>query len=159
MQAKTVTREQVIRAAGESRSVSETARRLGLCSRTMSGRTGRMLRSLVPELETMLGKGAPGKPSTESAEAAPQKAVRDDGCPYHRGLYRTLFIESNRGFAEPDALVSRLGELGHKESAVRFALAVLKNPNHQSNGGRSTLLTEGTKVKLIALERRQPTGF
>ena len=74
-------------------------------------------------------------------------------CPYRRGLYRSLFIESNSGYSELDSLVSRVAGMGHPEKAVRFAWAVLKNPGHQSNGRRSTVLAEGTKMKLIALRR------
>ena len=150
-----ITREQVIEATTASKTITEIGRKLGLCGETLSGRDGRLLRSLLPGLDAMLAanRARARAASTESrkAGATPEAEAAAD-CPYRRGLYRTLFIESNRGFAALEELVSRLAAKGHPEKAVRFAWAVLRNPNHQSNSKRSTVIAEGPKV--IALRRR-----
>jgi len=61
------------------------------------------------------------------------------------------------GFQTLDELVARLTAMGHKESSVRYAWAVLKNPRHSSNNKRSTALIDGNRSKLIALSRRRPS--
>lgn len=157
-----ITREELLEAAKGAATVTEVARKLGICGKTMSGRTGKLLRSMMPDLDSLLKNNAGPKAtaSTESPTTVTDKATTVD-CPYSRGLYRALFIESTTAFRPLDVLIRRLTAMGHRESAVRYAWAVLKNPNHASNGKRSTLL-DGTgndegKVKLICLKRK-PTG-
>lgn len=153
-----VTIEQILEAAKGARSVTDVARRLGLCGATMSGYTGPRLRTLVPELEDIVRANRERirtftQPKWMDLERiSPKEAA--EVCPYRRGLYRLLFIESNVAFHDLDLLVQKLVAMGQKESAVRYAWAVLKNPNHRSNGKRSTALAEGSKVKLVALKKK-----
>ena len=78
--------------------------------------------------------------------------AQNPDCPYRPGtLYASLFTEGNRGYAEKDELIKRVAELtGKSEKVVGFAFQVLKSSKHRSNKGRSTLLEENGKVKLIA---------
>ncbi len=157
-----ITRERVLEAAEGARTVTEVARRLAVCDAIMSGKTGRMLRGLVPELDVIVkGNRVRIRAATEPVwvdreRISPEEAAAK--CPYNRGLYRALFIESAVAFQGLDTLIKRLAAMGHRESAVRYAWAVLKNPNHASNGKRSTLLNGNDgRVKLIALKRK-PMG-
>jgi hypothetical protein len=76
-------------------------------------------------------------------------------CPYRPGtLYGTLFTEGNKDYVEKGGLIKRVAELtGKSEKVVGFAFDVLKNKGHRSNKNRSTLLTEGDKIKLIAIRK------
>ena len=76
-------------------------------------------------------------------------------CPYRVGtLYASLFVAGNADYTSKDELIKRVAELtGKSEKVVNFAFAVLKSPKHRSNKNRSTELTEGDKVKLIAIRK------
>ena len=76
-------------------------------------------------------------------------------CPYRAGtLYGALFVEGNRDYILKDELIKRVAETtGKSEKVVNFAFAVLKSPKHRSNKNRSTMLTEGERVKLILIRK------
>ena len=79
-------------------------------------------------------------------------AAPNPDCPYRSGtLYAALFTAGNADYINKDELIKKVAEkTGKSEKVVSFAYAVLKSPKHRSNKGRSTELTEGDKVKLIA---------
>src|SRR6266850_1699225 len=82
-----------------------------------------------------------------------QPAVAENpDCPYRGGtLYAALFTEANKGYVNKTELIKKVAELtGKSEKVVGFAFQVLKSPTHRSNKNRSSMLTEGDKVKLIA---------
>ena len=75
-------------------------------------------------------------------------------CQYRSGtLYATLFTEGKDYIAKGD-LIKKVADLtGKSEKVVGFAYQVLKSKTHRSNKNRSTELTEGDKVKLIAIRK------
>ena len=76
-------------------------------------------------------------------------------CPY-RGTYGILFTEANRDYIGKAELIKKVAEkTGKSEKVIGFAYQVLKSPSHRSNKNRSAEITEGDKVKLIAI--RKPT--
>src|SRR5437879_6072552 len=89
------------------------------------------------------------KPRNEKA-MSPEPQNPD--CPYKVGtLYGTLFTEGNQDYISKAELIKKVAEItGKPIRSVEFAYQVLKSPGHRSNKGRSTELTEGDKVKLIA---------
>ena len=91
------------------------------------------------------------KPQQPVSETQPPQS----DCPYRAGtLYGTLFIEGNRNYIAKGELIKKVAELtGKSEKVVRFAYQVLKSKAHRSNKNRSTELTEGDKVKLIAIRK------
>ena len=74
-------------------------------------------------------------------------------CPYRAGtLYGTLFTEANKDYVLKDELIRKVAGLTKKsEKVVGFAYQVLKSPKHRSNKGRSTVIEENGKIKLIAV--------
>jgi len=82
-------------------------------------------------------------------------AAPNPDCPYRVGtLYASLFIEANRDYVSKGELIKRVAEMtGKSEKVVSFAYQVLKSKTHRSNKNRSTELTEGDKVKLIAIRK------
>ena len=78
-----LTRERVEEAAMGAMTVTGVARRLGMCGKTMAGKTGKILRGLVPGLDDLVkanrvGEGA----STESnAAIAPKSPDEDETSP------------------------------------------------------------------------------
>ena len=91
----------------------------------------------------------PRKKKTEPIEA------QNTDCPYRAGtLYGTLFVEGNRDYILKSELIKRVAETtGKSEKVVNFAYSVLKSPKHRSNKNRSAELTEGERVKLIAVRK------
>ena len=77
-------------------------------------------------------------------------------CPYRPGtLYGTLFTEANKDYILKDELIRKVAEMTNKsEKVVGFAYQVLKSPKHRSNKGRSTVIEENGKVKLIRIRNR-----
>jgi hypothetical protein len=110
-----------------------------------------------------MSKFKPKKPKTGSttkhrtkpkAKEIKPLAPLDVDCPYRGKLYRALFLESNRDYTPKDQLLKKVADLTDKPiSSVEFAWDVLKNPKHRSNDGRSTMLEEDGKVKLIAIQK------
>ena len=76
-------------------------------------------------------------------------------CPYRVGtLYAALFVAGNADYVSKDELIRKVAETtGKSEKVVNFAFAVLKSPKHRSNKNRSTMLTEGERVKLIPIRK------
>ena len=76
-------------------------------------------------------------------------------CPYRPGtLYGILFVEGNKDYVPKAELLQRVANLtGKSAKVVGFAYQVLKSKSHRSNKNRSTELTEGDKVKLIAIRK------
>ena len=95
------------------------------------------------------------KPNRPKSQAAKPKVAANPDCPYRPGtLYASLFVEGNRDYIAKDELIKRVAEqTGKSEKVVNFAFQVLKSPKHRSNKNRSTELTEGDKVKLIAIRK------
>ena len=111
-------------------------------SKPKVAKKSRKQRELVP--------AAPADPVEQPAvEVQPQS-----DCPYRPGtLYGTLFIEGNRDYIPKGELIKKVAELtGKSEKVVGFAYQVLKSKTHRSNKNRSTELTEGDKVKLVAIQ-------
>jgi hypothetical protein len=79
-------------------------------------------------------------------------AAPNPDCPYRANtLYGTLFVEGNRDYVSKEELIKRVAEMtGKSEKVVNFAFQVLKSPSHRSNKNRSSMLSEGDKIKLIA---------
>jgi len=96
----------------------------------------------------------PKQRSKAKAVQASQTTAQTD-CPYRVGtLYSRLFIEGNRDYIGKAELIKRVAEMtGKSEKVVGFAYDVLKSKTHRSNKNRSTELTEGDKVKLIAIRK------
>jgi len=95
-------------------------------------------------------EATPAAPVEQPAvEAQPQS-----DCPYRPGtLYGTLFIEGNKDYIPKADLIKKVAELtGKSEKVVGFAYQVLKSKTHRSNKNRSTELTEGDKIKLVAIQ-------
>jgi len=104
-------------------------------------------------------KSKAAKKSRQQRQAAPveQPAVEaqpQSDCPYRPGtLYGTLFIEGNKDYIPKADLIKKVAELtGKSEKVVGFAYQVLKSKTHRSNKNRSTELTEGDKIKLVAIQ-------
>ena len=99
------------------------------------------------------------KPTRKAKQKTQRKpsnaAAPNPDCPYRVGtLYGTLFVEGNRDYIVKDELIHKVAEMtGKSEKVVNFAFAVLKSPKHRSNKNRSTELTEGDKVKLVAIRK------
>jgi hypothetical protein len=76
-------------------------------------------------------------------------------CPYRVGtLFGCLFVEANKDYVSKDELLKRVVEMtGKPLRSVEFGYQVLKSKSHRSNDGRSMQLTEGDKIKLIALKK------
>ena len=91
------------------------------------------------------------KPAKQPVEA--QSPQTD--CPYRPGtLYGTLFVEGNKDYIAKGELIKKVAELtGKSEKVVGFAYQVLKSKTHRSNKNRSTELTEGDKIKLVAIRK------
>lgn len=104
-----------------------------------------------PKAAKQLRKQRHPKPVQPVSEIQPSQP----DCPYRPGtLYSSLFIEANRDYVSKDELIKRVAEMtGKSEKVVGFAYSVLKSPKHRSNKNRSTELTEGDKVKLIAIRK------
>jgi hypothetical protein len=154
------TADEVRQAATGATTVSQVGRLLGLCTTTLAGRTGRMLRALVPELDGLVKANRPPKvprpPRPARARAPFCREVR--GNPYREGsMYHTLFREGNAKSWEKPDLVARVSRLTKKSTrCITFALAVLGNPHQRSNLGRSCFLRDGKgRVQLIALPGRR----
>jgi hypothetical protein len=100
-----------------------------------------------------------GKPARKT-KLKPQRRLTNAVAPNpdrpHRvgTLYASLFTEGNRDYVSKDELIRKVAELtGKSEKVVNFAFQVLKSPKPRSNKNRSTMLTEGDKVKLIAIRK------
>jgi hypothetical protein len=98
-----------------------------------------------------------GKPARK-AKAKPhrkptQTAVQNPDCPYRVGtLYATTFLEANKDYILKSELIKKVAEMtGKSEKVVNFAYQVLKSPKHRSNKGRSTVIEENGKIKLIPI--------
>ena len=98
-------------------------------------------------------KAASAKPATPPAPAGATTAT---DCPYRpTTLYGTLFAEGNRGYIAKAELITKVAQMtGKSEKVVGFAFQVLKSQTHRSNGGRSTMITEGDRIKLVAMRHR-----
>ena len=74
-------------------------------------------------------------------------------CPYRsNSLYGILFTESNKGYIPKAELITKVARMtGKPQKLVGFAYQILKSKTHPSNKNRSRELTEGSKVKLVAL--------
>jgi hypothetical protein len=164
MKVQDLTKEQVLEMVGKgAASISEVARRLGLCRDKLDGKTSKRIRSLVPGLDEMLkfNKEKPAPASTEK-EPAPTELGKDslneemaDDNPYRPGsAYATIFDVGSKGFlTKADLITKAAASTGKSPQCITFSLTVLTNKKHSSNGGRSTVLWEGDKMKLIALRR------
>ena len=95
------------------------------------------------------------QPKTAPVEQPAIEAQPQTDCPYRPGtLYGTLFIEGNRDYIAKSELIKKVAELtGKSEKVVGFAYQVLKSKGHRSNKNRSTVLTEGDKIKLVAIQK------
>ena len=100
--------------------------------------------------KTKLARNAVPKPHPK-----PMDVAANPDCPYRVGtLYAALFVEGNRDYVSKDELIKRVAEMtGKPIRSVEFGYQVLKSKSHRSNGGRSMELTEGDKIKLIALKK------
>ena len=95
----------------------------------------------------------PRQPKSEQPVSETQPPQSD--CPYRPGtLYGTMFVEGNRDYIAKSELIKKVAELtGKSEKVVGFAYQVLKSKTHRSNKNRSTELTEGDKIKLVAIQK------
>ena len=170
---KTITKEQVLEAAVGATTISEVARRLGLCRGKLDGRTAGAIRAAAPGLDGILKAGR--KPSTESTgkglpelpEIPPTESRgrlrKPSGItkppsdnPYRPGsTYEAIFREGSRRFLGRQELIGRVAAItGKPASCISFSLAVLSHRLHSSNIGRSTAICEGGKIQLVALRRK-----
>lgn len=94
------------------------------------------------------------KPSAVAQPATETQPLNPD-CPYRPGtLYGTLFTEGNKDYIAKGELIKKVAALtGKSEKVVNFAYQVLKSKTHRSNKNRSTELTEGDTVKLVAIQK------
>ena len=98
---------------------------------------------------------AQAKSAPKAKQATSLTAETSSDCPYRSGtLYANLFVEANKDYIGKAELITRVAELtGKSEKVVNFAYQVLKSKTHRSNKNRSTELTEGDKVKLVAIRK------
>lgn len=161
MKVKDVTKEQVQEATKGATSISDVARKLGLCKGKLDGKTSKHLRGLVPELDDIL-KSNKEKSPTVSTEPTPfgsgnispnEKPVEEN--PYRPGsVYAVIYDIGSKGFQTKQDIIAKASALtGKSPKCISFSLTVLTNKKHSSNGGRSTVLLEDGKMKLIALRR------
>lgn len=105
-------------------------------------------------------KSKPAKKVTKARQSKPKQPTSETqspqtDCPYRPGtLYGTLFVEGNKDYVAKGELIKKVAELtGKSEKVVGFAYQVLRSKTHRSNKNRSTELTEGDKVKLVAIRK------
>jgi hypothetical protein len=100
-------------------------------------------------------RNAKSKQRSKAKTGPVSQTTAQTDCPYRaETLYAILFTEGNRDYIGKAELIKRVAELtGKSEKVVGFAYDVLKSKTHRSNKNRSTELTEGDKVKLIAIRK------
>ena len=125
----TITREQVLEAAKGAGTISEVARRLGLCGTKLSGSTAARLRVICPGLDGLMKAGKP-QPSTESTgQFREVSKIRepDPGNPYRPGsTYAVIFREGSRRFMAKEELIEIVSLLtGKSTECTGYSLTVL----------------------------------
>lgn len=156
------TMQQVTEAAKSAKSIADVARALGIRD-TKSGRLGKSLRGLMPNLDEILkaNRGA-SKGSTESVAKQDDKPTTNppttatiNANPYREGSgYHVLFQEGSKKHWDKTALIAHVAKLTNSsQRVVGFSLAVLCNAQQQSNGGRSACIKDDQgRIKLICVK-------
>ena len=152
-----ITADHVRQAAERTTSISQLARALGIKEKKVSGRTGRRLRALLPNLDEILKANREAvKTSTGSAKRKPLKAESPSANPYREGSsYYVLFQEGSKQFWDKSELLERASRMtGKSQRVLAFALAVIANPNQQSNQSRSKASRDDRgRIRLVALKQ------
>lgn|ERR1039458_3397440 len=96
-----------------------------------------------------------GKKRVIKRKSQPTSTVAPKPGVYRVGtLYGTLFSQGTKGFTTRAELIKHVALLTKKsEKVVGFAYQVLRSRNHKSNNGRSTVVEENGKVKLIPIRK------
>ncbi|MCE9612908.1 MAG: hypothetical protein K8T26_01440 [Lentisphaerae bacterium] len=149
------TSEQVQNGAKSAKSIADVARALGIKD-TKSGRTGKLLRGLMPNLVEVLKQNrGEAKASTESmASAVPAQDSPMGKNPYRPGsAYHAIFDEGSKRFWVRAELIAHVAKMTKgTQKTIGFSLAVLMNAKQQSNGGRSSVLKDDqNRIKLVAI--------
>ena len=114
----------------------------------------------IQNKETHMSKAKKSKSKTKklspSKQALTPSVTPDEDGLFRAGtLYQTLFAESDKiGYLPKSELLERVASITGKSLKVcQYAYAVLKSPGHRSNKNRCRELTEGDKVKLVAIHK------
>jgi hypothetical protein len=141
--------------------ISEVARRMGLCRGKIDGRTIKTIRAIVPEIDELLksskAKGSSTVCDGKTFEKLSSNVPDVSDNPYRQGsVYELIYHEGSQRFQTKKELIAKAAAItGKSPKCIGYSLEVLCRKSHSSNLGRSTALRDdvaGT-IKLISLSK------